>query len=42
LIAYVAFSDENKSNRVKWAWLGVLASLVLAIILIAIVFKSNT
>lgn len=34
LIAYVAFSDDNKSNRVKWSWLGLLAAVVLGVLLV--------
>jgi uncharacterized membrane protein YeaQ/YmgE (transglycosylase-associated protein family) len=39
LVAYVAFSDEGKSNRVKWAWIGLAASVVLAIVLVVVVFN---
>lgn len=34
LIAYVAFKDENKQNRVKWAWLGLAAGVIISLILI--------
>jgi hypothetical protein len=40
LIAYVAFSDDNKRNRIKWAWIGVGVSLVLSLILFLVVFNS--
>lgn len=40
LIAYVAFSDDNKQNRVKWSWIGLAASVVLSLILILAVFSS--
>lgn len=42
LIAYVAFNDDYKSNRVKWSWLGLLAAVVLSIILVVTVLKSAT
>jgi len=42
LIAYVAFNDDYKSNRVKWSWLGLLAAVVLSIILLVTVLKSAT
>ena len=42
LIAYVAFNDDNKSNRVKWSWLGLAAAVVLSIILFAVAFKKVT
>ena len=42
LIAYVAFNDDNKSNRVKWSWLGLAAAVVLSIILFAVAFKTVT
>lgn len=29
LIAYIAFSDENKSNRIRWAWRGLLSAAVI-------------
>lgn len=35
LIAYVANNNENKRNRVKWAWIGFGVGLLLSIILIA-------
>jgi len=38
LIAYVAFNDDYKSQRIKWAWLGVAAALVLSLVLILAVF----
>jgi hypothetical protein len=37
LIAYL-INDENKKNRVKWAWIGFCIGLVLYIILIVAVF----
>ena len=40
LVAYVAFSDESKSNRIKWAWIGLAAAVVLTIILFVAVFSS--
>jgi hypothetical protein len=42
LIAYVAFNDDYKSNRVKWSWLGLLAALVLSLVLVFTVLKSAT
>lgn len=42
LIAYVAFNDDYKSNRVKWSWLGLLTAVVLSIILLVTVLKSAT
>lgn len=33
LIAYLAFSDANKRNRVKWTWIGLGSFLVLYILL---------
>ncbi|MES2849193.1 MAG: hypothetical protein V4685_09060 [Bacteroidota bacterium] len=42
VIAYVAFDDDSKSNRVKWSWIGLAASVVLLIVLIAVVFKKAT
>jgi len=32
IIAYI-IDDENKKNRVKWAWLGLLASVIFSVIL---------
>ncbi|TCJ17858.1 hypothetical protein EPD60_06645 [Flaviaesturariibacter flavus] len=40
LIAYVAFSDEGKRNRIKWSWIGLGAAVVLSIILVVAVFSS--
>ncbi|TCZ67724.1 hypothetical protein [Flaviaesturariibacter aridisoli] len=40
LIAYVAFSDEGKSNRIKWSWIGLGAAVLLSIILVVAVFSS--
>jgi hypothetical protein len=40
LIAYVAFNDDLKSQRVKWAWLGLVGAVVLSLILILAVFNS--
>jgi hypothetical protein len=40
LIAYVAFNDDLKSQRIKWAWLGVLGAIVLSLILVLAVFNS--
>lgn len=34
LIAYVAFNDDNKPDRIKWSWLGLLAAVVLSVILV--------
>lgn len=34
LIAYVAFSDDNKKNRVKWSWIGWGAFVVLYLVLV--------
>ena len=28
LIAYVAFEDRNKTNRIKWAWIGCAISIL--------------
>ncbi|RYY89149.1 MAG: hypothetical protein EOO15_06985 [Chitinophagaceae bacterium] len=42
LIAYVAFSDEGKSNRIKWAWIGAAVFLVLWIVLVVAVFAKAT
>jgi uncharacterized membrane protein YeaQ/YmgE (transglycosylase-associated protein family) len=39
LVAYVVFSDDNKANRVKWSWIGLIASVVLSIILVVAVFN---
>jgi hypothetical protein len=33
LIAYVAFSDDLKSQRIKWSWLGLLAALLFGVLL---------
>lgn len=33
-IAYLAFKDEAKKNRIKWAWLGMAIATVLAAIFI--------
>jgi Flp pilus assembly protein TadB len=38
LIAYVAFSDDNKSNRVKWSWIGVGVVVVLYLVLLVSLF----
>lgn len=35
LIAYVANNNENKRNRVKWAWIGFGIAFVLGLVLIA-------
>jgi hypothetical protein len=40
LIAYVAFNDDLKQQRIKWAWLGVLGAIVLTLILVLAVFNS--
>lgn len=32
LIAYVAFKDDNKQNRIKWSWIGVAAIVVLSLL----------
>lgn len=40
LLAYVAFDDDYKKNRIKWAWIGLGLSVVLYIVLFAIVFSS--
>jgi hypothetical protein len=40
LVAYVAFNDDNKSNRVKWSWLGLAAAVVLALVLLGVAFKT--
>lgn len=32
LIAYVAFSDGNKQNRIKWSWIGVLAIVAISLL----------
>jgi hypothetical protein len=32
LIAYVAFKDDNKQNRIKWSWIGVGALIVLSLL----------
>ena len=42
LIAYVAFNDEGKSNRVKWSWIGLAASVVLWIVLFLVAFNKVT
>ncbi len=42
LIAYVAFNDDLKSSRVKWAWLGLAAAVVISLILVLAVFSSVT
>jgi hypothetical protein len=42
LLAYVAFNDDLKSQRVKWSWIGLGAAFVLSLILIFAVFKSLT
>jgi hypothetical protein len=34
LLAYVAFNDDNKSNRIKWSWIGTAVVVVLNIIII--------
>lgn len=41
LVAYL-INDDYKRNRVKWAWIGVAASIVLSLILILAVFSSVT
>jgi hypothetical protein len=40
LLAYVINDDEDKRNRVKWAWLGFGIGALLYIILIVAVFSS--
>ena len=42
LIAYVAFSDEGKSNRIKWSWIGLAAFVVLWIVLVLVAFNKVT
>jgi hypothetical protein len=33
LIAYVAFSDDNKARRIKWSWLGLVGAILFSILL---------
>ncbi len=40
LIAYL-INDDNKRNRVKWAWIGFGIGVVISVILIAAFLKSN-
>ena len=40
LLAYVAFNDDYKQNRIKWTWIGVGLSFILSLILILVVFSS--
>lgn len=40
LIAYVANNNENKPNRVKWAWIGLGVSVLLTIILVVAFFNT--
>ncbi|MFN8253480.1 MAG: hypothetical protein U0V75_16540 [Ferruginibacter sp.] len=40
LIAYVAFSDDNKQNRVKWSWIGLAAAIVFSLVLFLAVLGS--
>jgi hypothetical protein len=40
LIAYVAFSDDNKQNRVKWSWIGLAAAIALWLVLVLVAFSS--
>ena len=40
LLAYVVWDDENKKNRIKWAWIGFGIAFVLYLILIIAVFSS--
>lgn len=40
LIAYVAFSDDLKSQRIKWSWIGLAAAVVLSLVLILAVFSA--
>lgn len=42
LLAYVAFDDDYKTNRIKWSWIGCAAAVVLSLILILAVFASVT
>jgi hypothetical protein len=42
LLAYVAFNDDLKSQRTKWAWIGLGAFFVLWLILVFAVFSSLT
>jgi hypothetical protein len=37
LIAYVAFKDDNKQNRIKWAWIGTAVVVLLNLIIIVAV-----
>ena len=36
LLAYVAFNDENKQNRIKWAWIGFGTFVLLYILLLVV------
>jgi hypothetical protein len=40
LIAYVAFSDDLKSQRIKWSWIGLAAAVVLWLVLVLAVFSA--
>lgn len=40
LLAYVAFDDDYKSNRIKWSWIGCAAAVVLWVVLVVAVFAA--
>ncbi|MDB5197259.1 MAG: hypothetical protein JWP88_1630 [Flaviaesturariibacter sp.] len=40
LIAYVAFNDDYKQNRTKWAWIGLGVVVALSLILIGVALRS--
>lgn len=40
LIAYLAFKDDLKKTRIKWAWIGLGAAIILSLILFLLVFNS--
>lgn len=40
LLAYVAFDDDYKQNRIKWSWIGCIAFVVLWVILVVAVFAA--
>lgn len=42
ILAYVINDDEDKKNRVKWAWIGAGVGVVLWILLYAVVFSVAT
>jgi hypothetical protein len=42
LIAYVAFNDDLKSQRIKWSWIGLIGAIVLGLVLVLAVFNSVT